>query len=72
MEREAYERPSVKTLLLVEDHVATASQLGGRLAGQAGYQVIVTSDCVTALRIPALVQTGSHAGGCSAAHAQWH
>jgi two-component system, NarL family, nitrate/nitrite response regulator NarL len=50
MEMGAYERPSVKTLLLVEDHVATASQLGERLTQQAGYEVIVASDCVTALK----------------------
>ncbi len=50
MERGSYERPSVKTLLLVEDNVATASQLGEKLAQQAGYQVIVASDCVTAMK----------------------
>ena len=50
MERETYKRPSVKTLLLVEDNVATASQLGEKLAQQAGCQVIVASDCVTALK----------------------
>jgi hypothetical protein len=32
-----------------------------------GYQVIVASDCVTALHIPALFQTRSHAGGCAPA-----
>ena len=50
MERGCYERPSVKTLLLVEDNSATASQLGEKLAELPGYQVIVASDCVTALK----------------------
>ena len=35
-------------------------------------QVIVASDCVTALRIPALLQTGSHAGGCAPAQPARH
>ena len=42
--------PSIKKLLLVEDNLATATQLGERLAQQAGYQVIVASDCLTALK----------------------
>jgi DNA-binding response OmpR family regulator len=42
--------PSIKKLLLVEDNFATASQLGEILAQQAGYQVIVASDCLTALK----------------------
>jgi DNA-binding response OmpR family regulator len=50
MERGSHEPPSIKKLLLVEDNVATASQLGERLARQGGYQVIVASDCVTALK----------------------
>jgi DNA-binding response OmpR family regulator len=41
---------SIKKLLLVEDNLATATQLGEMLAQQAGYQVIVASDCVTALK----------------------
>jgi DNA-binding response OmpR family regulator len=50
MDREFNERPSIKKLLLVEDNCATASQLGKRLAQQGGYQVIVASDCLTALK----------------------
>jgi DNA-binding response OmpR family regulator len=50
MERASYEPPSVKKLLLVEDNLATATQLGEKLAQQAGYQVIVASDCLTALK----------------------
>ncbi len=50
MERESYESPSIKKLLLVEDNFFTASQLGEILAQQAGYQVIVASDCLTALK----------------------
>jgi response regulator RpfG family c-di-GMP phosphodiesterase len=45
-----YEPPSVKKLLLVEDNLATASRLGESLTQQAGYQVIVASDCLTALK----------------------
>jgi response regulator RpfG family c-di-GMP phosphodiesterase len=50
MEKVSYEPPSVKKLLLVEDNIATATQLGEMLAQQAGYQVIVSSDCLTALK----------------------
>jgi|SRR5215469_15316633 len=50
MERVSDEPPPVKKLLLVEDNSATAARLGERLARQAGYQVIVASDCVTALK----------------------
>ena len=50
MEKVSYEPPSVKKLLLVEDNLATATQLGEMLAQQAGYQVIVASDCLTALK----------------------
>ena len=50
IERGSYEPPSIKKLLLVEDNFATASQLGEMLAQQAGYQVIVASDCLTALK----------------------
>lgn len=50
MERGYYESPSIKKLLLVEDNFVTASQLGEILAQQAGYQVIVASDCLTALK----------------------
>jgi DNA-binding response OmpR family regulator len=42
--------PFIKKLLLVEENFATASQLGERLAQQAGYQVIVASDGLTALK----------------------
>ena len=44
------EPPSLKKLLLVEDDLATASRLGEMLEQQAGYQVIVASDCLTALK----------------------
>jgi DNA-binding response OmpR family regulator len=50
MERGYDESPSIKKLLLVEDNCATASQIGEILAQQAGYQVIVASDCKTALK----------------------
>ena len=50
MERGSDEPPSRKKLLLVEDNIATAARLGEMLAQQAGYQVIVASDCVTALK----------------------
>jgi DNA-binding response OmpR family regulator len=50
MERGSYEPPCVKKLLIVEDNSATASRLGERLAELRGYQVIVASDCVTALK----------------------
>jgi CheY-like chemotaxis protein len=44
------EPASRKKLLLVEDNTATAARLGKMLTQQAGYQVIVASDCVTALK----------------------
>jgi CheY-like chemotaxis protein len=44
------EPPSRKKLLLVEENIATAARLGEMLTQQAGYQVIVASDCVTALK----------------------
>jgi DNA-binding response OmpR family regulator len=50
IERGSFEPPSIKKLLLVEDNCATASLLGEILAQQDGYQVIVASDCVTALK----------------------
>jgi DNA-binding response OmpR family regulator len=50
MERGSYEPPSIKKLLLVEDNLATIARLGERLVQQAGYQVIVASDCLTALK----------------------
>jgi DNA-binding response OmpR family regulator len=50
LERISYEPPSIKKLVLVEDNIATASRLGEVLAQQAGYQVIVASDCLTALK----------------------
>ncbi len=46
----SYELPSIQKLLLVEENFATASQLGELLAQQAGYQVIVASDCLTAFK----------------------
>lgn len=42
--------PFVKLLLLVEDNPALATLLGGILAHQAGYEIIVASDCLTALK----------------------
>ncbi len=50
LERGSYEPPSRKKLLLVEDNLATAARLGEVLAQQAGYQVFVVSDCLTALK----------------------
>ncbi len=50
MEEVSYEPPSIKKQLLVEENLATAARLGEMLAQQAGYQVIVASDCVTALK----------------------
>ena len=50
MERGSDEPPSLKKLLLVEDDCVIATQLGEILAHRAGYQVIVASDCVTALK----------------------
>ena len=49
-ERGYYDPPFIKKLLLVEDNFATASRLGEILAQQAGYQVIVASDCLTAFK----------------------
>ena len=45
-----HETGTSKKLLLVEDNLATASRLGEVLAQQAGYQVFVASDCLTALK----------------------
>ena len=50
MERVSYGPPPRKKLLLVEENLATAARLGEMLAQQAGYQVIVASDCLTALK----------------------
>ena len=50
METASSEPSSIKTLLLVEDNLATVSELGKMLAQQAGYQVIFASDCLTALK----------------------
>jgi len=50
MERGSAEPPSRKKLLLVEENLATAARLGEMLAQQAGYQVLVASDCMTALK----------------------
>ncbi len=57
MERGSGQLSSIKNLLFVENNSITASQLGDVLAEMPGYQDIVASDYVTALRIPALVQT---------------
>jgi DNA-binding response OmpR family regulator len=65
MERGSYEPPSIKRLLLIEENLATIARLGERLAQQAGYQVIVASDCLTALKLlhafkPDLVLLNEH------------
>ena len=43
-------RPPIKLLLLIEDNPALATRLGGMLAHQADYQIIVASDSLTALK----------------------
>ncbi len=50
MEGASDESPSLKLLLLVEDNPALATRLGGMLAHQADYQIIVASDYLTALK----------------------
>ncbi len=50
MEGKSYEPPSIKTILVVEDDIATASWLSELLAQQAAYQVILVSDCLTTLK----------------------
>jgi DNA-binding response OmpR family regulator len=45
-----YEPPSVKTILIVEDDLITASRLSELLAQQADYEVILVSDCLTTLK----------------------
>ena len=50
MEGKSYEPPSIKTILVVEDDIATASRLSELLAQQAAYQVILVSDCLTTLK----------------------
>jgi len=50
MNKEIYESPSIKTILLVEDNPATALRLGELFAQEAGYQVILASDSLTALK----------------------
>lgn len=61
----SYEPPSIRKLLLIEENLATIARLGERLAQQAGYQVIVASDCLTALKFlrsfkPDLVLLNEH------------
>ena len=46
----SYERRAIKTILLIEDESAAALRLGEMFAPKADYQVIVTSDCLTALK----------------------
>jgi response regulator RpfG family c-di-GMP phosphodiesterase len=65
MERGSDEPPSIRKLLLVEENHATIARLGERLAQQAGYQVIVATDCLTALKFlrsfkPDLVLVNEH------------
>src|SRR5229473_697735 len=50
MEGMSDEPPPIKTILLVEDDIATASWLSELLAQQAAYQVILVSDCLTTLK----------------------
>ncbi len=50
MEGMSDEPPSIKTILVVEDDIATASRLRELLAQQAAYQVILVSDCLTTLK----------------------
>ncbi len=45
-----YEPPSIKTILIVEDDLITASRLSELLARQADYEVILVSDCLTTLK----------------------
>ena len=44
------EPPPVKTILIVEDDIATASRLSELFAQEAAYQVILVSDCLTTLK----------------------
>ncbi len=44
------EPPSIKTILVVEDDIATASRLTELFAQQAAYQIIHVSDCLTTLK----------------------
>lgn len=46
----SYEPRAIKTILLIEDENAVALQLGEMFAHKAGYQVIVASNCETALK----------------------
>lgn len=50
MEGMSDEPPSIKTILIVEDDIATASRLSELLAQEAAYQVILVSDCLTTLK----------------------
>lgn len=44
------ELPSIKLFLIIEDNPELASQLGRMLVHQANDQIIVASDCLTALK----------------------
>jgi len=46
----ADELPSIKLFLIIEDNHDLALRLGRMLAHQANYQIIVASDCLTALK----------------------
>jgi CheY-like chemotaxis protein len=50
IERICDEPPTLKLLLLVEDNPALATRLGEMLVHQAYSQMIVASDCLTALK----------------------
>ena len=45
-----YEPPALKFILLIEDDSASALQFGEMIAQKTSYQVIVASDCLTALK----------------------
>jgi DNA-binding response OmpR family regulator len=51
LERRQSVAPTFKLLLVVEDHPAYATRLADTLAQRADMQVIVVSDCVTALKL---------------------
>jgi hypothetical protein len=67
------QRPPEKLLLVVENNPALATQLAQTLLAQReDTQVIVASDCVTALRVPSLMHASSYARGREFIDAQRH